>query len=74
MTNQSDLIREAHHNKAKLIASGRSISEVAHILGTSAQSLERLTRDPAFRDLVSRYRQSEHAPSALSRFQLMCAA
>lgn len=72
--NHFDTIREQHHNKAKLLASGRSVSDVAHILDTSATALERLQRDPTFRDLIAHYRQSEYAPSAQRRFRYLCAA
>lgn len=70
-----DMVREQHQAKARLVASGRSLSEVAHLLDTSVSQLERLALDPAFRDLVSRYRKADFlADSASSRFSYLCAA
>jgi len=72
-----DMVREQHQAKARLVASGRSLSEVAHLLDTSVSQLERLALDPAFRDLVSRYRRAEEkdlSPNAFSRFSYLCAA
>lgn len=66
--------REAHHAKARLIASGRCLSEVARLASTSESKLNRLLADPAFRNLVSRYRKVEQAENATSRFSLLAAA
>lgn len=74
MANVFDTIREAHHAKARLIAAGHSLSDVANKLGTSERALERLTYDPTFRDLVSRYRRLDNADNAMQRFDYLCAA
>ncbi len=74
MANVFDTIRERHQAKARLIAAGHSTSAVANMLGTSAAQLDRLMRDPTFRDLVARYRRIETAETANQRFQLLCAA
>ena len=67
--NYFDVIREKHHGAARLIAAGRSISDVAHLLGTSASQLERQCLDPTFRELVSRYRAAETSPNPAARFR-----
>lgn len=69
-----DLVRERHHTLAKLVASDRSLSEIAHLAGASLSQLERLSLDPAFRDLVSRYRRAELATCSFQRFSYLCAA
>jgi len=70
MANAFDTIRERHHAKAKLVAAGHSTSSIANMLGTSASQLERLIRDPAFRDLVARYRRMDLTNNANQRHQL----
>ena len=67
--NHFDLIRERHHSAARLFAAGHSVSAVAHLLGASEAQLTRQVTDPAFRDLVSRYRTMEATATAFGRFQ-----
>lgn len=59
--NSFDLIRAKHHGAAKLIASGRSVSDTARLTGTSEAQLSRQIHDPAFRDLVARYKGNVNA-------------
>jgi len=68
-----EIARESYQTKARLVASGRTLSEIAHLTGESLSGLERLLYDPAFRDLVSRYRRAENETST-KRFALLCAA
>jgi hypothetical protein len=72
--NSFDLIRERHHAQARLLASGRSAADVAHLIGASEAQLTRQCRDPAFRQLIARYRKVETSPSPGARFQYACAA
>ena len=64
-----DTIREKHQTAARLLASGRSTSDVARLTGASEAQLIRQCLDPTFRDLVSRYRLSEVSETAESRFR-----
>ena len=66
MKNTFDPIRELHHDEARLLASGRSTSEVAHLLGTSESQLIRQSQDPTFRELIARYRSVIAASNAAS--------
>ena len=66
--------RDAHHAKARLLASGRSTSEVARLACTSETKLNRLLADPAFRNLIAKYRKAESIESASLRFSLLAAA
>jgi hypothetical protein len=54
--NAYDEIRERHHAQARLLAAGRSPSEVAHLMGVSEARVVRQSADPTFRELVARYR------------------
>jgi hypothetical protein len=64
-----DQIRERHHSAARLFAAGHSASDVARLMGASESQLTRQASDPAFRQLVSRYRAIDDAPTAIARFQ-----
>lgn len=72
--NTFTLIRERHHTLARLLASGLSAQEVAHLTATSEAQLNRQCLDPAFRDLIARYRNVEIASNANERFQYLAAA
>ncbi len=67
-------IRERHQSMARLIAAGHSTSEVARLMGASEAQLTRQCADPAFRQLVSRYRAVDATPDASSRFQTYAVA
>ena len=67
--NAFDLIRERHQSAARLFAAGHSASEVARLMGASEAQLTRQIADPAFRDLVSRFRNTELTPNANARFR-----
>jgi hypothetical protein len=67
-------VRERHHATARLIASGRSVAEVARLASTSESKLNRMLCDPAFRNLISRYRKAESQSQANLRFNLLAAA
>jgi hypothetical protein len=69
-----DQIRERHHSAARLFAAGHSASDVARLMGASERQLERQASDPAFRQLVSRYRAVDDAPNANQRFQTYAVA
>lgn len=64
-----DTIREQHQTAARLLASGRSVPDVAGLLGMSAERLYRQCADPTFRDLISRYRSANSLPNAAARFR-----
>ena len=48
-------LRATHHRQAQLLASGKSVSEVALIVGCTTQRLVQLQVDPTFKELVSYY-------------------
>lgn len=48
-------LRATHHRQAQLLASGKSVSETAAIVGCTPQRLTQLQADPAFSDLVAYY-------------------
>lgn len=48
-------LRATHHRQAQLLASGKSVSEVAAIVGCTPQRLVQLQVDPTFAELVSYY-------------------
>lgn len=48
-------LRATHHRQAQLLAEGRSVSEVAIIVGCTTQRLVQLQTDPTFADLVAYY-------------------
>lgn len=48
-------LRAIHHRQAQLLASGRSPTEVAAIVGVTVQRLVQLQVDPAFAQLVAYY-------------------
>lgn len=49
-------LRDTHHAVARLIAVGKRIGEVAFLTGFSTQRVGTLLKDPAFIELVERYR------------------
>lgn len=49
-------IRAIHHRQAVLLAEGRTINEVAAIVGTTPARLQQLTKDPAFSELMGYYK------------------
>ncbi len=67
-------IRERHQSMARLIAAGHSTTDVARLMGASEAQLTRQCSDPAFRQLVSRYRAISDAPNAMVRFQAYAVA
>lgn len=48
-------LRATHHRQAQLLASGKSPTEVAAIVGCTVQRLVQLQVDPAFTELVAYY-------------------
>lgn len=52
-------IKASHHNLAKIIAAGRSVTEASRITGYSPAYISRLRGDPAFASLVSHYSEVE---------------
>lgn len=48
-------LRATHHRQASLLASGKSLKEVAAIVGCTPQRLTQLQSDPTFTDLVAYY-------------------
>lgn len=48
-------LRAIHHRQAQLLASGRTPTEVAAIVGVTVQRLVQLQNDPAFTQLVAYY-------------------
>ena len=48
-------LRATHHRQAQLLAEGRSVNEVAVIVGCTTQRLVQLQVDPAFNELISYY-------------------
>lgn len=53
-------LRDPHHRAARLIASGLRPQQVAIACGYSMQRIYTLTADPAFKDLVAKYREDVH--------------
>jgi len=51
------LLREQHHRLARLVASGLRSSEILRQTGYSTSRFSNLTRDPAFMELVARYKE-----------------
>ncbi len=49
-------LRATHHRQAQLLASGKSVKEVAAIVGCTTQRLVQLQVDPTFRELMNYYR------------------
>lgn len=49
------VLRNSHHNLARLLAEGRKPGEVAEITGYSSSRISILQNDPAFAELVSYY-------------------
>ena len=48
-------LRATHHRQAQLLASGKTVGEVAAIVGCTTQRLVQLQIDPTFAELVSYY-------------------
>lgn len=48
-------LRATHHKQAALLAQGKSLTEVAAIVGCTTQRLVQLQADPTFTELVSYY-------------------
>lgn len=48
-------LREIHHRAARGVASGKTMTQVAIDVGRSAQRIQDLCRDPAFKELVAYY-------------------
>ena len=53
--------RDPHHRVALLIAEGLSYDEVAELTGYSKARVMQFANDPAFMELVARYRPEAHA-------------
>lgn len=51
-------LRDPHHRVARLIAAGLRTDEIAERSGYSHQRITTLQRDPAFQELVARYRKT----------------
>lgn len=51
-------IRHQHHLAAKLMAEGRKPAEVSMITGYSTARLNQLSKDPAFAELITHYKDS----------------
>lgn len=51
-----DRIREIHHVQARLLAEGRSLRQVAAIVGCGIATLRSLEVDPTFQELIGYYR------------------
>lgn len=49
-------VRAIHHRQAQLLAEGKSMAEVARIVGSDESRIARLSNDPAFAELVHYYR------------------
>lgn len=49
-------LRDTHHRVARLVASGLRLDEVVERSGYSYQRVTTLTKDPAFQELVAKYR------------------
>jgi hypothetical protein len=66
-------LRTIHHQQARLLAEGRSISMVAALTDRTPQRITQLMADPAFADLVERYRTQIHdkAMDAATRAQIV---
>ncbi len=73
-SNIFDTIRERHQTVARLLASGRSTSDVARLTGASEAQLIRQCADPTFRDLISRYRSVGETQTAFTRFHSLSLA
>lgn len=50
-------LRDSHHNVAKALASGMSLTAAAAFCGYSVGRLQMLRGDPAFEELVAKYRE-----------------
>jgi hypothetical protein len=48
-------LRATHHRQAQLLAQGKTVGEVAMIVGCTPQRLTQLQSDPTFSDLVTYY-------------------
>jgi hypothetical protein len=57
VTRQAPLqrLRTIHHRQAQLIASGKSLVEISHMVGTTPHRLSSLCQDPTFKELVAFY-------------------
>ncbi len=51
-------LRDPHHRVARLIAAGLRTDEISERCGYSNQRITTLQRDPAFQELVARYRKT----------------
>lgn len=51
-----DRIKEVHHIQARLLAEGKSLRQVAAIVGSSIARLRTLELDPTFQELIEYYR------------------
>lgn len=49
-------LRDPHHRLARAVAAGLKHVEISSLLGVSANRISMLLKDPAFNDLVSKYR------------------
>lgn len=58
-------LRATHHRQALLLAQGKSVSEVAAIVGCTPQRLTQLQIDPTFIELVGYY-QDQHMTQMLT--------
>lgn len=54
-------LRAQHHRQAQLLAQGKSLKEVAAIVGCTSQRLVQLQNDPTFSELVSYYKEQNIA-------------
>lgn len=56
-------LRAIHHRQAQLLAGGKTVSEVAAIVGTTPQRIVQLKNDPSFAELVAYYQDQIMAAS-----------
>jgi len=52
-------IQGIHHTYARLLGEGKSVAQVAAIMGTSGARLRRLMEDPAFCELMAYYQEQK---------------
>lgn len=55
--NQIQSFRDAHHNLARFIATGLNLTDAAAKAGYSYQRASMLNSDPAFQNLINKYRE-----------------
>lgn len=63
-------VRAVHHSAARLLATGMKIRDVSAAVGMAPITITNLQNDPAFRELIEHYAQSENARFAKVRERL----